>query len=423
MGPPRGYTVNAPRETDVLVVGAGPGGSAAAYHLARHGVDVTVVEKAEFPREKVCGDGLTPRSVAALLKMGIDPETPGFEKVIGLRVHSRGAPIELRWPELSAFPGYGLAMPRNELDAMLAQRAQKAGAALMERTEAVAPIIDQGWVRGGTIRPAGERDAEPVAIRARYVIAADGAASRFAKPAGVVRDVTRPLGIAARRYYRTPYHPGPWFESWLDLWEGDLLLPGYGWLFPVAGGRVNLGAGLLNTFKDFEQISAQRLFDAFATMMPLDWEIDEAHAEGRVLSGPLPMGMNRMPQAVPGMLLVGDAVGAVNPFNGEGIAYAIETGEMAAELVHEALVKDRPGIAMMYPAEVRERYGRYFKIGRGFAKVIGKPAVMGRATKYLLPNEGIMGFAMRVMANLTDGKDGDAQDKLFYVIERLMRAS
>jgi flavin-dependent dehydrogenase len=370
--------LNAPRETDVLVVGAGPGGSAAAYHLARHGVDVTVVEKARFPREKVCGDGLTPRSVAALIAMGIDPATPGFEKVIGLRVHSRGAPIELRWPELNSFPGYGLAMTRNDLDAMLAERAQKAGAALLERTEAVSPIM---------------------------------------------RDETRPLGIAARRYYHTSYHPGPWFESWLDLWEGDLLLPGYGWLFPVAGGRINLGAGLLNTFKDFEQISAQRLFSAFATMMPPDWEIDEAHAEGRVLSGPLPMGLNRVPQAVPGMLLIGDAAGAVNPFNGEGIAYAIETGEMAAELVHEALAKDRPAIAMMYPAEVRERYGRYFKIGRGFARVIGKPAVMGGATKYLLPNEGIMGFAMRVMANLTDGKDGDAQDRLFYLIERLMKAT
>jgi menaquinone-9 beta-reductase len=415
--------LNAPRETDVLVVGAGPGGSAAAYHLARHGVDVTMVERSAFPREKVCGDGLTPRSVAAMLRMGIDPEAPGFEKVLGLRVHSRSATIELPWPELSSFPGYGLVMTRHDLDAMLAERAQKAGARLVERTEAVAPILEHGWVRGGTLRPSEERDAEPTEIRARYVIAADGAASRFAKPAGVVRDASRPLGIAARRYYRTPYHPGPWFESWLDLWEGDLLLPGYGWLFPVAGGRINLGAGLLNTFKDFKQISAQRLFNAFATMLPPDWEIDEAHAVGRILSGPLPMGVNRVPQAVPGMLLIGDAAGAVNPFNGEGIAYAIETGEMAGDLVHEALEKDRPGIAMMYPAEVQARYGAYFKIGRAFAEVIGKPAIMSRATRYLLPNRRAMGFAMRVMANLTDGRDGDLQDKLFYLLERLARAA
>jgi menaquinone-9 beta-reductase len=416
--------VNAQRvETDVLVVGGGPGGAAAAYHLARHGLDVTVVERSSFPREKVCGDGLTPRSVAAMLRMGIDTDDPRFERVRGLRVYSRGATIELPWPELTSWPDYGLVMPRAEFDHLLIQRAQKAGARVLERTEAVEPTFAERWVTGARVRPADDREAEPTEIRARFTIAADGAASRFAKPAGVRRDDSRPLGIAARRYYRTPYHPGPWFESWLDLWEGDLLLPGYGWLFPVEGGRINLGAGLLNTFKDFKQISAQRLFDAFATMLPADWEIGEETAEGRVLSGPLPMSLNRVPQVVPGMMLVGDAAGAVNPFNGEGIAYAIETAEVAADLAHEALVKDRPGITMMYPTVLRERYGDYFRIGRGFAKIIGRPAIMGQATRFLLPNPRVMGFAMRVMANLTDGPDGDRQDRLFHLLQRIARAA
>ena len=410
-------------DTDVLVVGGGPGGAAAAYYLARQGIDVTVVDKAAFPREKVCGDGLTPRSVAALLRMGIDTGDAGFERVKGLRVHSRRTTIELPWPELSSWPDYGLVMPRAQFDALLIERAQKAGARLMERTDAVEPIFDAGWVVGATTRPADDRDAELGEIRARFVIASDGAASRFAQPAGVKRDDSRPLGIAARRYYRTDYHPGPWFESWLDLWEGDLLLPGYGWLFPVAGGQINLGAGLLNTFKDFKQISAQRLFDAFAGMLPAEWEISEATAEGRVLSGPLPMSLNRVPQVVPGMLLIGDAAGAVNPFNGEGIAYAMETAEIAAELIDEALVKDRPGIAMMYPAVLRERYGDYFRIGRGFAKLIGRPAIMGAATRVMLPNATVMGFAMRLMANLTDGKDGDGQDRLFAAMERIVHRS
>lgn len=410
-------------ETDVLVIGGGPGGAAAGYHLARQGIDVTVVDKASFPREKVCGDGLTPRSVGALLRMGIDTDDPGFERVKGLRVYARHTTIDLPWPELSSWPDYGLVMPRAQFDTILIERARKAGARVMERTEAVAPIIDGTWVTGAQIRPAGDRDGEPSSIHARFVIAADGAASRFGQPAGIRRDDTRPMGIAARRYYRTDYHPGPWFESWLDLWEGDLLLPGYGWLFPVAGGRINLGAGLLNTFKDFKQISATRLFDAFASMMPQQWGIDESSAEGRTLSGPLPMSFNRSPQAVPGMLLIGDAAGAVNPFNGEGIAYAMETAEIAAELIDEALVKDRPGIAMMYPTVLRQRYGDYFTIGRGFAKIIGRPAIMGKATRYLLPNQRVMGFAMRLMANLTDGKDGDRQDRLFAALERIVRAS
>jgi geranylgeranyl reductase family protein len=412
-----------PVETDVLVVGGGPGGAAAAYYLARQGLDVTVVDRSSFPREKVCGDGLTPRSVAAMLRMGIDTDDPGFERVQGLRVYSRGATIELPWPELSSWPGYGLVMPRARFDHLLIQRAEKAGAQVRERAEAVAPTFDGEWVTGATVRDAEDKEAEPTEIRARFTIAADGAASRFAKPAGVRRDDSRPLGIAARRYYRTPYHPGPWFESWLDLWEGDLLLPGYGWLFPVAGGQINLGAGLLNTFKDFKQISAQRLFNAFSTMLPPEWEISEETAEGRVLSGPLPMSLNRVPQVVPGMLLIGDAAGAVNPFNGEGIAYAMETGEVAADLVHEALVQDRPGIAMMYPTVLRERYGDYFTIGRGFAKIIGRPAIMSRATRYLLPNRRVMGFAMRVMANLTDGPDGDRQDRLFHLLQRIARAA
>ncbi|MEP6973477.1 MAG: geranylgeranyl reductase family protein [Actinomycetota bacterium] len=410
-------------ETDVLVVGAGPGGSATAYHLARHGVDVTIVERSAFPREKVCGDGLTPRGVAALLKMGVDPDEPGFERVKGLRVHSRDALIELPFPELSSFPDFGLVRTRHDFDALLVERAQKAGARLMERTEAIDPILEAGWVRGARIRSVEDKDAEPTELRARFVIASDGAASRFAKPAGVTRDETRPLGIAARRYYRTDYHPGPWLESWLDLWEGDLLLPGYGWLFPVAGGTINLGAGLLNTFKNFKDVSAQRLFTAFATMLPPSFGISEETAEGRLLSGPLPMSFNRVPQAVPGMLLVGDAAGAVNPFNGEGIAYAMETGEIAADLVNEALVQDRPGLTMSYPTVLQQRYGRYFTIGRGFARAVGKPAIMGLATRFMLPRPVVMNFALRVMGNLSDGRDGDIQDKLFYLLERLAKAS
>jgi menaquinone-9 beta-reductase len=410
-------------ETDVLIVGAGPGGSAAAYHLARHGIDVLAVDRATFPREKVCGDGLTPRSVGAIERMGVDTSDPGFERVMGLRVHSKDVTIDLPWPELETWPNYGLVMPRLGFDHLLLERARKAGARVLEATDARLPLMHDGWVVGAETVPAGEPDTEPTEIHARFTIAADGAASRFAAPAGVRRDESRPLGIAARRYYRAPNLGGPWFASWLDLWEGDMLLPGYGWLFPMADGRVNLGAGLLSTFRNFKDISATRLFAAFATMLPEDRGISEDTADGRMLSGPLPMSLNRAPQAVPGMLVVGDAAGAVNPMNGEGIAYAIETAEMAAELLHEALVKDRPGLAMLYPQALRERYGRYFRLGRGFAKLVGKPEIMGPATKYLLPNPRVMGFAMRMMANLTDGRDGDRQDKLFYLLERLARAS
>ena len=186
---------------------------------------------------------------------------------------------------------------------------------------------------------------------------------------------------------------------------------------------MNLGAGLLNTFRGFKDISAQQLFKAFARMLPREWGISEETAQGRLLSGPLPMGGNRQPAAVPGMLLVGDAAGIVNPFNGEGIAYAMESAEVAAELVHEALVRDRPAIAAMYPMVLRERYGRYFKLGRGFARAIGHPAIMRSTTRVLLSSRTIMGFALRMLGNLTDGPGGGFQDRLMDAMERLVPAT
>jgi geranylgeranyl reductase family protein len=418
-------------ETDALVVGAGPGGSAAAYHLARNGVDVVLLERARFPREKVCGDGLTPRGVRAILDMGIDPDDPGFERVRGLRVYSRDLVLELPWPELDSFPDYGLVRTREDLDELLARRAGAAGARVLEGMEAVRPIRRDGWVVGAEVRPAGDaetaaagdREGGPTRVRARYVIAADGASSRFAGQAGVRRDATRPLGIAARRYYRIDRRPGPWLESWLDLWEGDDLLPGYGWLFPVADGTVNVGAGLLNTFTGFGDMSAQRLFDVFVGMLPTSWGIDETSAQGRVLSGPLPMGFNRRPQAVPGLLVVGDAAGAVNPFNGEGIAYAMESGQVAAELVHDALLSGRAGVAHLYPAVLADRYGSYFSVGRTFVRLIGKPAIMQAATRYGLPRPRLMRFLFRLMANLTDGREGDVDDRLMHALLKVAPAA
>jgi len=406
---------------DVLVIGAGPGGSTAAYFLARHGVDVALVEKAALPRDKVCGDGLTPRAVKVVAEMGIDTHDPGFVQVDGLRIYGRHASLQLPWPVLADWPGLGLVRTRLDFDHLLAQTAAKAGAKLWERTEAVGPSLVDGWVAGASLRELGpddDKDGPTREVKARYVIAADGASSRFAGQAGVRRDATRPLGIAARRYYRIERSQEPWLESWLDLWDGEKMIPGYGWLFPLPDGTVNVGAGLLNTFTGFKDISAQQLFDAFARMLG-DWGVSEETAEGKVLSGPLPMGMNRQPLAVPGMLVVGDAAGMVNPFNGEGISYAMETGKLAAELVYESLVNDRPGLAHAYPVELRRRYGKYFWVGRKFVKAIGKPEIMRTLTKFGLPREWLMRFAMRVMANLTDGPTGDVQDRIFDALLRV----
>jgi geranylgeranyl reductase family protein len=399
-------------------VGAGPGGSSAAYHLARHGVDVVMVDKAVFPREKVCGDGLTPRGVRALQRMGVDPTDPGFTRVDGLRTYGvDGVVVDLPWPRLAEFPSIGVVRTRFEFDNLLAERAVKAGATFLQGTEALRPLLGGGWVTGAALK----ENLGDTEVRARFVVAADGASSRFASQAGVTRDHSRPLGIAARGYYRIPHPREPLLEAFVNLLDEPTggIMAGYGWIFPLGDGVVNVGAGLLNTFTRFKEVSARKVLAQFLANLPPEWGIDEEHAVGPVLSGPIPMGMNRQPLAVPGMLLVGDAGGVTNPFNGEGIAYAMETGELAAELIADSLARERPAIAHMYPTLLRERYGRYYFIGRQWVRMIGHPGFMGFAVTHGFPRQALMRFALTFMANLTDGRKGSAKDKIMHAMVSL----
>jgi geranylgeranyl reductase family protein len=402
---------------DVLVVGAGPAGAAAAYHLARHGVDVLVVDKAAFPREKVCGDGLTPRGVAAIERMGVEwQDSPSFARADGLRTYgTEGVILDLAWPTLRSWPDVGLVCRRFDLDDLLVRRATAAGARLMEGTEVLRPVTDGLWVTGAVLNGSGP----PREVRTRHVVAADGHASRFGQAAGVRRDPTRAIGIAARRYYRSPRPFEPILESFLNLRGGGGVIGGYGWIFFLPDGVVNVGAGLLSTFKGFKDVSAQSIFDAFVRGLPPEWGVVEANALGPVRSGPLPTAMNRSPLAVPGLLLTGDAAGMVNPFNGEGISCAIESAEIAAELIVDALARDRPAVTQLYPSVLRERYGRYYAIGNKWARLIGDPRFMRLAVRYGIPRRRLMTFAMRVLANLTDGRDGDVHDRLMHLLVSL----
>jgi menaquinone-9 beta-reductase len=398
------------------VVGAGPGGSSTAYHLARQGVEVMVVDKAVFPREKVCGDGLTPWGVRALEKMGVDPTEPGFAQISGLRTYGvDGVVVELPWPKLGRFPRLGVVRTRHDFDHLLLTRAIKAGATVRQGVEATSPLIEGGWVRGAALSEHGQAQE----VRARYVVAADGASSRFASQAGVARDTTRPLGVAARRYYRIPRPQQDVLEAFLNLKTEGGLMAGYGWIFPLSDGTVNVGAGLLNTFTRFKEVSARKVMDLFLAELPPEWGITEDNATSPLLSGPIPMAMNRRPLTVPGMLVVGDAGGIVNPFNGEGIAYAMESGELAAGLIGEALARNRPAIAHMYPVLLRDRFGKYFRAGQYWVRAIGHPRFMDFAVRHGFPRTRLMGFSMRVLANLTDGKDGDLQDKVMHAMVSL----
>src|ERR671932_795978 len=246
-----------PGEHDVLVVGGGPAGSACAHWLAEAGHDVLVVEKKQFPREKTCGDGLTPRAVRQLEDMGLAGVLSGQHRFEGLRAIAFGKTLELEWPATPPFPRYGYVITRHDLDRMVAERAEKAGAAVWQATEAIAPIVEDGRVRGALVQRKG---AEPAEVRARYVVVAEGALSRFGRALGTARDKSYPLGMAIRGYYRSPRHDEPWIESHLDVRDAKgKVLPGYGWIFPLGDGRVNVGVGLLSTFRDYKDVNTSKL--------------------------------------------------------------------------------------------------------------------------------------------------------------------
>jgi menaquinone-9 beta-reductase len=411
--------VNPTEEADVIVVGAGPAGSTTAFYLAQAGLDVLLLEKSKFPREKVCGDGLTPRAVKALAGLGIDfSEQNGWLRNKGLRVIGAGHRMEVPWPELSSYPGYGLVRTRADFDQTLAHRAQQAGAKLIEETTVTGPLMDERTDRIKGVTTSNQRH-----YLARTVIAADGNSSRLSVAMGLRKRDDRPLGVAVRTYYQTPRHDDDYLESWLDLWDGERLLPGYGWIFGMGDGTSNVGLGLLNTSVAFGNTDYREMLRMWLRGMPEEWGFTEENRTEPIRGAALPMGFNRTPHYYKGLLLAGDAGGMVNPFNGEGIAYAMESGELLARTVVQAFARGRVAEAERvlagYPRALQQAYGGYYALGRQFVKLIGKPGLMRYATKHSMTRPALMRFALKLLANLTDPRGGDASDRLINGLAKL----
>jgi geranylgeranyl reductase family protein len=377
-----------------------------------------------FPREKVCGDGLTPRATRQLIKLGVDLDAPGWIRNKGLRIIGGGVRMELPWPDLASYPDYGLVRTRMDFDQILAERAVAAGAKLRLNTSVTEPITDDtGRITGVVAKtPDGE-----TRFTAPLVVAADGNSTRLSLAMGLRKRDDRPMGVAVRRYYTSPRHDDDYLESWLELWDGERLLPGYGWVFGVGDGTSNVGLGLLNTSESFKNVDYRGLLKSWLAGMPEEWGYVEDNATGPVRGAALPMGFNRTPHYTRGLLLVGDAGGMINPFNGEGIAYAMESAEMAAEIIVQAL--GRPTAAQReralhdYPRVLKESYGGYYTLGRVFVKAIGDPRLMKFATRHGLPHPTLMRFTLKLLANLTDPRGGDAMDRVINAMSKLAPAA
>jgi geranylgeranyl reductase family protein len=429
-------------DADVIVVGAGPAGSATAHWCASAGLDVLLLEKAAFPRDKVCGDGLTPRAVAELARMGVAThEDDGWIRNEGLRVVANMRSWELPWPDITSYPGYGMARSRVSLDHKLAQHAQASGAKLLERSKVTGPLLDErsGRVTGVTVQPLdarGRAEGAQTEYRAPVVVAADGVSSRFATALGITRRDDRPIGTAVRAYLRTegtPRHEDPWMESHLELWDGvpgeSNLLPGYGWIFALGDGTANIGLGAVSSTPARQSAVGhdyRALLETWLRNTPADWGVAD-NLVGPIRGAALPMGFNRNPMYRDGALLVGDSAGMVSPFNGEGIAYALQAGRVAADAITQARTRTtdaaRERTLATYADRMRADLGGYYTLGRWFVRLIEHPAVMRVCVRQGLPRPVVMRFVLKLLSDCYEPRGGDWVDRVIAGLTRVVPAA
>jgi geranylgeranyl reductase family protein len=342
--------LNAPPDTlparcEVLVVGAGPAGCAAAITLARLGVDVVLVDQHPFPRDKICGDGLIPDSHNALRKLGVLHEVMALAQPAGhVRcIGPRGGQIDV--------PGLLAVLPRKELDLILCRAAVAAGARMFAPLRFAAPIEEGGRVVGAQLK-SGDETRE---IRADWVLLATGAVPQALMAAGMSQRHT-PSGVALRGYVKNPQMVGR-IDKLEIVWH-RALRPGYGWIFPCRDGVFNIGVGIADSHDEHrngkltkKEANLRQVFDDFTRVYAPAHELVEGGEWISPLKGaPLRCTLEGARFSRPGLLVTGEAAGSTYSFSGEGIGKALETGILAAE----AMLGGRG--AGLSEAQVRAQY-------------------------------------------------------------------
>lgn len=395
-----------PEQFDIAVIGGGPAGAATAIRAARGGARVVVLEKGPHGRDKVCGDGLTPRAVAALNELDIALDRA--HRIDGLRMIAGRRVRELPWPVGGRFPNHGAVWPRRRLDAALIDAAASAGADVRFETEAEPVIEVDGRVTGVTTGH-GRVDAA-------LVVAASGAPGGVARMLGADRDPDEPHGLAIRAYVESPRHADRHLEACLTIRdEHGTWVPGYGWMFPCGDGTVNIGVGALSTMRGFKGLNLNRLLDSYRALVADEWGIGPNLERPRAWR--LPMSVAR--RHGPGWVAVGDAAGLINPMNGEGIDYGLESGMLAADL----FLADPATAADRYDAQIGERFDGFLRTGRRFAFVIGHPRLLRTGLRFAVGTQGIADITLQVMGNLVDADTPGAAGRTLRAAGRVLAAA
>ncbi|MEY2768364.1 MAG: hypothetical protein RI912_2027, partial [Actinomycetota bacterium] len=324
--------------TRVLVVGAGPAGTACALGLRRAGADVTVIDKATFPRDKCCGDGLTTSALRHLEDLGLDiSAVPNSRPCSDVRVHTpRGRTVELALP--SGQGTFAVIAPRMDLDHSLVSLCRTAGIEVRENCALVSVAANDASSVRVTLSVGEESEWD-------YVIAADGMWSPTRKMLGLASDGYLGEWHAFRQYVGNVTGPA---ATELHVWFEPDLLPGYTWSFPLPGNRANFGFGILRE----KGHSVQHMNDLWRDLLSrphITSVLGDGFApEGRHTAWPIPARVDTAVRSAGRVLFVGDAVCATDLLTGEGIGQALETGMLAAQAVNEGRT----------PADVRARYSR-----------------------------------------------------------------
>ena len=390
------------KQVDIAVIGAGPAGAAAAIQAARQGASVVVFDKAAYGRDKVCGDGLTPRAVGALNELKIDMSAA--HHIDGLRMIANRTERELAWPGTTRFPSHGAVWPRRRLDAALIDTAAESGAEVVWETEAL-PILSDGRVVG--VEAGGEQ------WQTGLVVVATGAPGLVARMLGAVRVESEAFGLAIRSYVESPRHADRHLEACLTMSDGNQnSVPGYGWMFPAGDGTVNIGVGALSTMKGFKALNLNSLIDLYHNQVRESWDIGPYLEKPRAWR--LPMSTQR--RYGPGWVAIGDAAGLINPMNGEGIDYSLESGMLAADL----FIDDPAGAPVKYDQLIGERFDQFLRTGRRFSFLVGHPWILNTGLRLAVGTDAIANVTLKVMGNLIDSETPGAAGKVLTAADRLL---
>ena len=364
---------------DLLVIGAGPAGLVAARTAAAAGRRVLVVDADRRERTPRGAGLLSPATVAAATRMGLGSALASGHRVDHVRISTGVAATSIPWPAHPDHPDHGLVVDRRTLDVALGELALEAGATIRFGHEAIAPIVDRGFVRGAQlVGPDGAR----VEARAEYVVVADGANSRFGRALGSFRDPTFPYALAHHASIPSAIHDATEVEIVVGLRDrADTPITGYGWMFPTGDGTVDVGVLLMSTSPSFQVLNPTHVLDRFVDGHGDRWHLTApASTSGSPTAsgGRIPLGRSVGPAAGPTWLLVGDAAGTADPWSGAGIRAAIESGAIAGDVLVEALEARSATALQRYPKLLDERFEPSYGVGRLADRLLGQAAISRR---------------------------------------------